>query len=106
MAAHNWRAVRSKLRAAGVADPMALPSMHHVLDVIEELGVEAAASEGKTEAAIRSKIASFYDKLYAPDPTAVTINGDGWQPVPSGFEDDEVEASFDAFMSAVSAQGG
>lgn len=103
MAAHNWRALRSRLHDKGITDPMAMPSMHAVLDVIETMGVESAVHGATKEVEAKSKISAFYNKLYAPDPTAVVINGDGWQPQPAGFEEEEIEASFDAFMSAVNA---
>ncbi len=45
------------------------------------------------------KISSYYDKLYKPDPTAIKVNGGEVGP-PPGWSDDEVEASFDAFLSA------
>ncbi|QFP94656.1 hypothetical protein I5G59_gp36 [Mycobacterium phage LilMcDreamy] len=103
MAAHNWRGLRLRLADKGFANPMMMPSMHAVLDVIEQMGLESAVHGAKKEIEAKSRIGAFYDKLYAPDPTATVINGDGYQPVPAGFGDDEVEASFDAFMSAVNA---
>lgn len=106
MAAHNWRALRSRLQDKGIADVMAMPSMHHVLDVIEQMGLESAVHGATKEIEAKAKISAFYNKLYAPDPTARIINGDGWQPQPAGFEEAEIEASFDAFMSAVNASGG
>lgn len=106
MAAHNWRTLRTRLADKGVIDVMAMPSMHSVLDIMEQMGLESAVHGAKKEVEARSKISSFYNKLYAPDPTARVINGDGWQPKPAGFEEEEIEASFDAFMSAVNASGG
>lgn len=106
MAAHNWRTLRSRLQGNGIADIMALPSMHVVLDAMEQLGLESAVHGARKEEEAKSKVGAFYNKLYAPDPTARIINGDGWQPKPAGFEEEEIEASFDAFMSAVNANGG
>ena len=106
MAAHNWRVIRTRQLDKGGVDLMALPSMHHVLDIMEQVCIESAMSGAKTSNEAKSKLNGFWNKLYAPDPTARVINGDGWQPVPEGFGEAEVEASFDAFMSAVNAQGG
>ena len=41
LAGHHWRAVRNKLLCGGIADPMTLPTMHPLLDVIEAMAVEA-----------------------------------------------------------------
>lgn len=105
MAAHNWRVLRTRLQGQGIGDLMAMASMHHVLDAMEQLGIESAMSGAKTSTEAKSKLNGFWNKLYAPDPTARVINGEGWQPTPEGFGESEVEASFDAFMSAVNAQG-
>ncbi|UYL88144.1 hypothetical protein SEA_EVAA_33 [Gordonia phage Evaa] len=44
---------------------------------------------------------TFLDTLYAPQAAdAQTLNGSGYKPTPSGFEEDSVESSFDAFMVA------
>lgn len=100
MAAHNWRALRLRFADHGVGNVMALPTMHIVLDAIEQLGAEAATSGAKSETEARSKLSSYYDKLYKPDAISRAIDGDGYMPPPPGFSDDEVEASFDAFLSA------
>jgi len=105
MAAHNWRTLRVRFADKGIGDVMALPSMHVVLDMMEQVGLESAVHGATKEAEAKSKINSFYNRLYAPDPTAKIINGDGWQPTPAGFEEHEIEASFDAFMSAVNGKG-
>jgi hypothetical protein len=99
MAAHNWRSLRVRAAEKGIGSLMALPTMHTVLDMIEQLGLEAATAGVKTENDARSKISGYYDKLYKPDPTTIALNG-GVAGPPPGFSDDEVEASFDAFLSA------
>jgi hypothetical protein len=101
MAAHNWRALRVRYADHGVGDIMAeVPTMHAVLDEIEQLGLESATSGAKTTIEARQKITSYYDKLYKPDMTTKVIDGDGYQPPPPGFSDAEIEASFDAFLNA------
>lgn len=99
MAAHNWRALRVKYAGNGIGALMSLPSMHIVLDMIEQLGSEAAASEAKTAAEARAKIDNYFSKLYRPDPTTIKLDGGKLAP-PPGFSDEEVEASFDAFLNA------
>ncbi|MBV9869128.1 MAG: hypothetical protein JO214_00655 [Frankiaceae bacterium] len=100
MAAHNWRALRVRFASHGVVSIMRdVPSMHIVLDEIEQLGTESAVHGAKTEAEARAKLTSYFDKLYKPDAITVKING-GVEPPPPGFSDEEVEASFDAFLNA------
>lgn len=94
MCGHHWRTIRQKLLAAGIADPMALPSMHVLLDYTESMAVEALASgeDGRRE------VDSLYRRLYGPTPEALSLNGDDY--VPQGFSPEEMEASFDAFSRA------
>lgn len=100
MAAHNWRTLRQKGLGEGIGDLMSLSSMHVVLDMIETLGIESAMHGAKSEAEAKSGLSQFYDKLYKPDiREAMVMNAP--DPVPAGFEDDEVEASFDAFVSSL-----
>lgn len=83
---------------------MALTSMHAVLDMMEVLGVESSVSGCKSETEAKSKMGNFYDRLYKPDlAEAKIINGTGELPPPPGFSDEEVEASFDAFLSSLKA---
>jgi hypothetical protein len=91
LTAFHWRAIRGKLILAGIMDPMALTSMHALLDVTETSITESySTAEDRT---------AFFDKLYAPE-IGRELNDDGYTPKPSGFDDDDVEASFDAFASA------
>lgn len=99
MAAHNWRALRVRAAEKGIGDLMALSTMHVVLDLIEQVGLEAAAAGAKTKVEAEGKIRSYYGKLYRPDPTAIRLNGGKLEP-PPGFGEDEIEASFDAFLAA------
>ena len=89
MAAHHWRTIRQKLLMAGVTDPMGLGSMHRILDAAEALAVESATGSEQPQ----RELESLYRRLYGPSP-------DDLDPVPSGFQPDEVEASFDAFARA------
>jgi len=101
MAAHNWRALRVRYTDHGIGNIMAqVPTMHAVLDEIEQLGLEAATSGAKTATEAKMKVTGYFDKLYKPDQTTRVIDGDGYQPPPPGFSDEEVEASFDAFLNA------
>ena len=54
----------------------------------------------KTQVEAKTEMTRYYDKLYKPDVTAMVINGDGYLPPPPGFSDEEMEASFDAFLSS------
>jgi hypothetical protein len=100
MAAHNWRALRTKALENGHSDLMAWPNMHVVLDAMEQLGLESAVAGAKTQIEAKTAMSSYYDKLYKPDITAMVINGDGYLPPPPGFSEEEMEASFDAFLSS------
>jgi hypothetical protein len=100
MAAHNWRTLRQQGLGNGIGDLMALSSMHVVLDMIESVGIESTIQGATSESEAKAAIGSFYDKLYKPDlREAMRLNAP--EPVPAGFEDDEVEASFDAFMATM-----
>ena len=98
MAAHNWRALRTRAAENGLGLLMAVPTMHIVLDLIEQVGIESSAQDAKTTIEARTKITGFLDKLYKPDPVTIAINGGEVGP-PPGWSDEEVEASFDAFLS-------
>lgn len=100
MAAHNWRALRSRYQDKGIADIMGeVSTMHAVLDQIEQLGLESATTDAKTAPEARQKITSYFDRLYKPDLTTKVIDGDGYVAPPPGFSDEEIEASFDAFLN-------
>lgn len=100
MAAHNWRVLRVRAADNGIPNLMECSTMHTVLDLAEQLGAEAATSGAKTSTEAKSSLSSYFDKLYKPDRITQQINGDGYMPPPPGFSDEEVEASFDAFMSS------
>lgn len=98
MAAHNWRMVRLKLMQAGIRDPMDLRSMHYILDAVEQMVLESYVSNDPD--ADRRKREGFIDRLYGPNPETRKLNGAGYVETPAGFEEDEVEAAFDAFMAS------
>ena len=108
MAAHNWRALRQRGFGDGIADLMALTSMHAVLDMMETLGAESAVSGAKKETEAKAALSGYYDKLYKPDLSEIArmVNGTDEELMkpPPGFEDDAIEASFDAFMSAANGR--
>lgn len=97
MTAYHWRTVRTKLLLAGIADPMGLRSMHMLLDTTESMIVESISYSGEKDAEFRRS--QFIDRLYSPVNDA-GLNGSGYAGTPAGFEDDAVEASFDAFAAA------
>lgn len=98
MAAHNWRALRQRCVENGITNPMVLPSLHVVLDIVEQLGVEGATGEAKTATEAKAAVDRFYRQLYRVDMVTKMMDGEDY--VPPGFTDDEVEASFDAFLAA------
>lgn len=101
---HHWRTVRHKLAMAGIADPMRMPSMHPILDVMEDLVLESKISADPDETIRQRK--EFIDQLYAPAVNR-TLNGDKYRPEktpPPGFEPHEVNACFNAFQRQQGAQ--
>lgn len=96
MTAHHWRALRLKLVLAGIVNPMLLSTMHILLDSTEAAVLESMSGEKDSE----MRRTMFLDRLYAPSPEVKTINGKRHVAKPKGFDDDEVEASFDAFAQA------
>lgn len=103
MTGHNWRAIRYRMAEKGIVDPMGLPSMHTVLDAAEALAVESVTSGAETSAEAKRKVNDLYNKLYAPDASAMVrdVNGGKYRPPPPpGFDEQDVEASFDAFVKA------
>jgi hypothetical protein len=89
----HWRTVRAHLIDKGIPDPMLLPSMHALLDVVETMVVESIHADKPRDT--QRKRDEFYDTLYKPEIVKVPVNGDGYRPVPEGFDDtDDV---FDRF---------
>lgn len=73
-----------------------LPTLHALLDA-----TEAAVLESMEEKKDREK---YMDAMYRPKlELAPGLAGAGYKPKPAGFDDDEVDASFDAFASAARA---
>lgn len=101
--AHHWRTMRAKLATHGIADPLTqLKSLHALLDFAEQITMESLARSGEGQDAPKQaqrNMDSFMFKLYAPEPG--TELEDGHQPVPGGFDNDEVEDSFDSFVTAL-----
>lgn len=91
MTAHHWRTIRLKLVQSGVHDPMALTTMHILLDATEAAVLEAMSGERDSE----MKRTLFIDRLYSPLGDPATSS----QP-PRGFTDDDTEDAFDAFAAA------
>lgn len=101
MTAYHWRTIRLRMARAGIHDPMALPTMHILLDETETTVLESmiGTNQNDTEA----KRTMFIDKLYAPV-MHTHLNGERYTPQPEGFDEDSMEASFDAFAQ-ISAAG-
>ncbi|MEU9805415.1 hypothetical protein [Mycobacterium sp. NPDC050853] len=108
MAATHWRAIRTRMRADGIADPMRqLPHMHALIDEAEKVWLEVLHTGN--EAKDKHDRDQLLDRLYAPTPAgAQELNGQGYRPKtapPAGFEDPaEVEADFDAFARALGSR--
>lgn len=101
MAGQHWRTIRTRLLNNGIPDPMALTSLHAMLDAVEDLVVQAMISDCVKAEEARAKRAKFLNALYAPTgETALRLNGDGYKPTPAGFDTPEdVENAFDAFAA-------
>lgn len=97
--AFHWRNLRQRLTSAGILDPMRLTSLHALLDFTETLALEGAGNTGDAKKDEQARRA-FLHKLYAPEPGTAALNGDGYHPRPAGFDDEDIEASFDAFAAA------
>lgn len=99
--AHHWRTVRSKLRMNGITNPMAMLNLHELIDTTENMVLESYASKDpKKDERDREQ---FLDSLYKPTREAVAINGDGYKPIPAGF-DDGGEDAFDNAMTSLGAE--
>ena len=96
--AHHWRAMRLRFYQAGITDPLGLPTMHALLDMSESVILESMVSTDQKKDERDRK--NFIDKLYAPEPTTAALNGESYVATPAGFEDEDVEAAFDAFTSS------
>lgn len=89
----------------GIDDPMSLPSMHILLDMVERLILESMQGS-KDPKADENKRNAFLDRLYQPDPQefldAITskTTGSGHKPPPPGFSEEETEAAFDQHIGA------
>lgn len=69
--------------------------MHALLDA-----TEAAVLKSMEDKKERDK---YMDAMYAPRAQLhAGIAGDGYKPKPAGFDDEDVENSFDAFLGAAS----
>jgi hypothetical protein len=101
--AHHWRTVRNHLITHGVSDPMGLPSLHALLDVTESMVIDSI-QEAKPEATKRKR-QEFYDRLYAPEKLPTRTAKPLPTARPDGFDDEEVEASFDSFARMITTNG-
>lgn len=99
--AFNWRMMRLTIGKAG-HDPMALPSMHAVLDWVEDIVLESMVSDDhKADQARRDK---FTDDLYRPEhPVKGKRGAKGKRTPPPGFSPEEVAAASKQAAAALRA---
>lgn len=100
-AAQNWRALRYKIQTCGIVDPMALPTLHSLLDHFEQLALESFDHDDKG----KQEREQFIGALYRPDlpmvAAAATARGKRVKPpAPPGFSPAENRRSFAAFARA------
>lgn len=69
---------------AGIADPLRLSSLHHLLDVMEMILIEGMGTS--------NEIQRYYYRTYKPDPADAAT---------STFTMEESEDSFSAFTAAL-----
>jgi hypothetical protein len=99
MTAQHWRTLRLKLIQSGVANPMALPTAHILLDMTEALILESMVSDDREDD--RQQRERFMSALYRVAAKPEEGKPDGWIEPPPGFDDDDAnEAAFDAFIQA------
>ncbi|QDF17565.1 hypothetical protein SEA_YAGO84_33 [Gordonia phage Yago84] len=90
----HWRTIRGRIGSYGIARPLEqLPHLHALLDL-----TEAAVMESFSGKDAERERKSFIDKLYAPE-RGKKVEGTGHRPAPAGFDEDAMEASFDAFLA-------
>jgi hypothetical protein len=101
MTAHHWRTVRLKMLLAGIADPMKLPSMHILLDLVENLVLESFQSTKPEDD--KRKREQFQDSLYRPVAQSFKELDEGYKPIPAGFDPEDTEDAFDAAITSFTA---
>lgn len=103
MAGHHWRSIRTRFINDGIADPMALTSLHAMLDKVESVVLEAVASGADNKpGAAKAAVEKFQRDLYTVPPELRGLNGGASEAttVPEGFETPEaVEQGFNAFAA-------
>lgn len=99
--AYEWRRLRERWWSVGV-DPMGLPHMHLVLDMMERLMVESMVGEDGEE-----RFAKFLDDMYSlPAPPRAVRTGKRKRRMmtpPPGFSPDEVADSWKQWTNAQGA---
>ncbi|UJE15688.1 hypothetical protein SEA_LIGMA_33 [Gordonia phage Ligma] len=92
--ATHWRTLRGRMAGFGITRPLEeLPNLHVLLDL-----TEAAVMESFSGKDAERERKSFLDKLYAPE-RGKQLSGTGHKPAPAGFDEDAMEAAFDAFSA-------
>lgn len=92
--AAHWRTLRARIAGYGIARPLEqLPNLHALLDLTEQAVLESFS--GKDAERERK---TFLDKLYAPE-RGKQLGGTGHKPAPAGFDEEAMEAAFDAFTA-------
>lgn len=91
------------MAAEGIGDPMlTFPHLHALLDATENIIMSGFYDPKDPKKAERERD-RFLDALYKPTPESVKVNGDGYKPVPAGFEDGG-EETFDWAMISTGAE--
>ncbi len=81
---------------------MKMSSLHALLDATEAVILENF-QDPKNPTKAQQDRERFLDSLYKPTPEAVKINGDGYKPIPAGFENGG-EDDFDWGVSCAGAE--
>ncbi|QNL30160.1 hypothetical protein SEA_MARIOKART_33 [Gordonia phage Mariokart] len=93
--ATHWRTLRGRMASYGITRPLEqFASIHPLLDI-----TEAAVLESFSGKDAEKERKSFIDALYAPE-RGKAVSGTGHKPAPAGFDDDAMEAAFDAFSAS------
>lgn len=101
LTAHHWRIMRSRLRSEGIARPMETLTLHDLLDTTERVVLESfVTKDPKKDEHDREE---FLDSLYKPTVESLKVNGDGYKPIPSGFDEGADDDAFDQAMIALGA---
>lgn len=92
----HWRVLRQRITAAGIPDPLGLPSMHTLLDWAEVMAGDSFTSGDASKDRLDRE--RFFDAMYKPD--QVVARGKSGRAAPAGFDPASMEDAFDAAAAA------